>query len=176
MVHYQDQFPSRGNQMLPPRGNCLSDAICIVSEETESVNYRQSYFFDQGIEFTCRKCGGCCTGESGTVRLTNTEIDSIAAFLGISPAKFCADFTFMHGNIRSLVEKNNGDCVFFQREKGCTIYAVRPVQCKTYPFWVTNLRSLRRWALACSACPGIGEGRHHSKEKILEVLQTPGIP
>lgn len=64
-----------------------------------------------------------------------------------------------------IKETPNGDCVFF--DDRCTIYPVRPTQCKTYPFWFKNLRSEEAWRKTAAECPGIGQGRIHTAEEIL---------
>ena len=64
----------------------------------------------------------------------------------------------------SLTEKPNGDCTFLKRENGkalCSIYPVRPVQCRTWPFWSSNLRSREAWESAANNCPGMNNGRGH---------------
>jgi Fe-S-cluster containining protein len=63
----------------------------------------------------------------------------------------------------SLTEsRQNGDCVFLERKKGeirgCKIYPVRPLQCRTWPFWSYNLDSPGRWAEAAENCPGMNNG------------------
>ena len=35
----------------------------------------------------------------------------------------------------TLRERANGDCVFWDRKAGCTVYPARPAQCRTWPFW-----------------------------------------
>ncbi len=42
---------------------------------------QRSYFFDAGIRFECRRCGACCTGDPGVVRVNEQEIAEIAAYL-----------------------------------------------------------------------------------------------
>ena len=43
---------------------------------------------------------------------------------------------------KSLVEFPNGDCVFFHGEsRTCQVYPVRPRQCRTWPFWNSDLSS-----------------------------------
>jgi Fe-S-cluster containining protein len=66
----------------------------------------------------------------------------------------------------SLRESTHGDCVFLQ-DNQCRVHAVRPQQCRTYPFWFKNLRSEDRWRRTCSECPGIGRGRLYGREEIL---------
>ncbi len=59
----------------------------------------------------------------------------------------------------SLKEYANGDCIFFDgNTRGCTIYPVRPVQCKTWPFWNSNLSDPLAWEETCRVCPGSGQG------------------
>ena len=59
----------------------------------------------------------------------------------------------------SLREIANGDCTFLDgRTRRCTIYPVRPAQCRTWPFWNSNLESPEAWDRAKSVCPGMGQG------------------
>ena len=74
-----------------------------------------------------------------------------------------------HGGGPRISEHPDGRCVFYG-DDGCAVYAVRPRQCRTFPFWVRNLRSAERWGRVAAACPGIGAGRRYSKERILEIL------
>jgi len=70
----------------------------------------------------------------------------------------------------SLVEKPGGDCVFLKREAGkatCSIYPVRPLQCRTWPFWTENLRSESAWESRHErVCPGMNNGQHHDLVQI----------
>lgn len=96
-----------------------------------------SYAFDPSA---CAKCGGnCCTGESGNIFVSVTEITAIAKLLEMDEGEFRRTYLRKEGFRFSLKEKKvNGsyDCVFFDRSlKGCTIYIARPLQCRTFPFW-----------------------------------------
>jgi Fe-S-cluster containining protein len=66
---------------------------------------------------------------------------------------------------RLLTEQPNGDCIFFV-EGRCSIHAVKPTQCRLYPFWFRNVRSEQAWQRTCRECPGIGEGEWVSPEEI----------
>jgi Fe-S-cluster containining protein len=46
------------------------------------------------------------------------------------------------------------------------VYPVRPRQCRTWPFWESNLRSPETWAETCRVCPGSGTGRLYQIEEI----------
>jgi Fe-S-cluster containining protein len=71
-----------------------------------------------------------------------------------------------------LREKSNGDCVFYDREQGCTVYTVRPRQCRTWPFWESNVRTEAAWERTCGICPGAGNGDLIPAEEITRRLKT----
>ena len=131
------------------------------------------YFFKEGIKFECQKCGKCCTGSSGTIFVSKKEIKAISEFLNISQESFIKDYCYPYKNSYSIKEKPNGDCIFY--DKGCLIYPVRPTQCKTYPFWVKNLRNKRNWEQTEKECKGIGKGKLYSLDEILEILKESDI-
>jgi hypothetical protein len=96
-----------------------------------------TYAFDPSA---CAKCGGnCCTGESGNIFVSVTEIAAIAKLLEMDEGEFRRTYLRKEGFRFSLKEKKvNGsfDCVFFDRSlNGCSIYTARPLQCRTFPFW-----------------------------------------
>jgi Fe-S-cluster containining protein len=68
------------------------------------------------------------------------------------------------GEILALKEKSNYDCVFWQ--EGCTVYQVRPLQCRTYPFWSRILASRAAWDAEAAECPGMNHGELHSADEI----------
>lgn len=130
--------------------------------------YNRPYFFDQGIHFECQRCGLCCTGEPGTIYVDQQEIFQIARFLKISPSLVLGDYLYPFRDSYSIREDSRGRCIFFKN--GCTIYSVRPSQCKTYPFWFQNLRSEENWVSL--ECPGIRKGPIFGKEEILSLMET----
>jgi hypothetical protein len=93
------------------------------------------------------------------VYVIKPEIEAMAAAIGLEVAQFEAAFVRRVGRRRSLVELPNGDCVFFDHlSHRCKVYEVRPRQCRTWPFWGSNLRSPEAWEQARRACRGIGRG------------------
>ena len=90
----------------------------------------------------------------------------MARHLGLDVAAFRRQFAKRDNGRWTLNEIRNGegdyDCVFLRRdEQGkalCSIYAVRPKQCRTWPFWPDNLRSKKSWTAAARTCPGIKKG------------------
>ncbi|MCK9454154.1 MAG: YkgJ family cysteine cluster protein [Sulfurimonas sp.] len=96
-----------------------------------------NYAFDTSACAACQ--ARCCTGESGYIHVSAIEIEDIANFLGLESAEFMKDYLFKHGYRYSIKERKFADsyeCAFYDRESnGCTIYEVRPQQCRTFPFW-----------------------------------------
>lgn len=115
-------------------------------------------WYRDGLAFECTRCGNCCTGEPGFVWVTDEEIEAIARTLDEPVGEVIALHTHRTRGQRTLREKANGDCIFFDRKKGCTIYAVRPRQCRTWPFWESNLESPEAWERTKRGCPGAGRG------------------
>ncbi|MGA1869565.1 MAG: YkgJ family cysteine cluster protein [bacterium] len=130
--------------------------------------YNRPYFFDSGLHFECQRCGVCCTGEPGIVYVSPSEITRISNFLGLSQATFIKKYLYPFRDSYSIREDPKGNCYFYKN--GCTIYPVRPAQCKSYPFWFHNLRSEESWEKVSTECPGIGKGRLYKKEEILSLM------
>ena len=135
------------------------------SEEPEQVWYAD------GLAFECTRCGKCCTGEPGYVWVTEEELAAIARFLGEPLREVRALYARKVRGCISLREKANGDCVFWDKEKGCTVYAVRPPQCRTWPFWDSNVATPEDWERTCSVCPGSGKGEVIPVEEISRRLK-----
>lgn len=128
-----------------------------------------STFFSSGLRFSCVDCGQCCTGEPGIVALTTREAIALADHLDIDFDTCRSTYLLPHGDGFRLKEKPNGDCIFF--DERCTVYPVRPSQCRTYPFWFQNMRSQDAWKRTAEQCPGIGQGRLYSEKEMLAMVQ-----
>ncbi len=114
-----------------------------------------SYTFDPKA---CEECmGNCCTGESGNIWVSVQKIPRMAAYLGMEIGEFIERYLEKSGYRYTIKEKvvveGEFDCTFFDRRTNrCTIYPVRPMQCRTFPFWEyfkENEEELR------NECPGI---------------------
>jgi Fe-S-cluster containining protein len=127
-------------------------------------------WFRDGLAFSCTRCGACCTGAPGYVWVSPEEIERLAEFKGISSAEFSAKFVRRVGNRHSLIERPGGDCIFWDKHAGCTVYPARPVQCQTWPFWPENVESIEEWDRVRSVCPGSGHGRLYTVDEIVSSI------
>jgi Fe-S-cluster containining protein len=124
-------------------------------------------WYRDGLQFTCSQCGDCCTGSPGHVWVTNEEIAAMAAVVGEELEAFEDKYVRRVGARKSLIEFSNGDCVFLDgKTRGCSVYTARPRQCRTWPFWDSNLKTPEDWKHTCQVCPGSGTGRLYTLEEI----------
>ena len=125
-------------------------------------------WYKDGLKFTCTQCGNCCTGFEGYVWVNDDEVRQIAQHLGQSIEETRRQHTRAVGNRVSLTEVGeNHNCTFFDpATRGCTVYPARPRQCRTWPFWGSNLESPETWRGVQRTCPGAGQGNFFSLEQI----------
>ncbi len=119
-------------------------------------NPNYPFSFDENA---CKSCGGkCCGGKSGFIWINEAEISALARYFGLSKDRLKNAFMIKINGRYSLIEKpfeNGYACVFFDtKHKNCSIYELRPAQCKSFPFWhyfLENLDELK------AQCPGVRE-------------------
>lgn len=127
---------------------------------------QETPWYSEGLSFTCTKCGACCTGAPGFVWVDPVEIGRLAAFRGETVDQFSRKFVRQVGDRYSLVEKPGGDCIFWDKSAGCTVYPARPTQCQTWPFWPENIETAEAWDDVTQICPGSGKGQWFSLDEI----------
>jgi Fe-S-cluster containining protein len=159
------RYPARrGAGVCFPSSQLVDMKVTAVSDQP---------WFHQGLRFECTQCGDCCTGAPGYVWVNAEEIAALAAEVGLPLDEFQHKYVRRVGIRRSLVEFPNGDCVFFDNQsRRCTVYNARPRQCRTWPFWQSNVRTPEAWADTCSVCPGCGHGPLAPAEQILHQLSV----
>ena len=102
------------------------------------TNKEYSYSFDQNKCVTCD--GNCCIGEPGYIWINKQEQKKLAKYLGIKKDQLIDEYLLKVDYKYTIKEKqigtNNFACIFFDlTKKQCSIYDLRPTQCRTFPFW-----------------------------------------
>jgi Fe-S-cluster containining protein len=115
--------------------------------------------------FTCRMCGDCCQGFGGTY-VSNDDIASISAFIGMDVHDFTKKYCVPSGSRFVLAQKEDGFCVFFTDK--CSIHPVKPLMCRRWPFIPSLLRDFDNWRIMAGQCPGINP--EASKEEVLALV------
>jgi hypothetical protein len=126
----------------------------------ETIKKTTAPWYIAGLHFACQQCGRCCSGpDEGVIWISKPEIDMLADFLGQSAKdvrkKYLRNFGFRYSIKENPCSK---DCIFLVSINGsrsCAIYNVRPMQCRSWPFWPSNLQSPGDWNTAAKKCPGI---------------------
>ncbi len=126
-----------------------------------------------GLRFSCTQCGNCCTGPSGFVWFTDGECAKMAASFGMTPAEFCQQYahrTQGRWTLNEQLTEHGYDCTFLRRDAEgkalCSIYKIRPRQCRTWPFWPENLGDEAAWDSAARTCPGINHGKLYPVDQV----------
>lgn len=137
----------------------------------------EQFWYQDGLSFECTGCGACCTGAPGHVWVSEPEVTRLARRIGMSVEDFGRRYLrFARGRL-SLVEKHNGDCIFWEKAVGCTVYEDRPDQCSSWPFWHGNLGSREDWDEVAEDCPGCNRGARWDLVQIqVELGRSPDRP
>lgn len=129
-----------------------------------------------GLRFRCTQCGNCCTGSPGYVWVCDEDVHAIADYLDKPIGEIRLLFTRPARGKVSLTEYPNGDCVFFDgNTRRCSIYPVRPAQCREWPFWERNVASRADWEETQRTCPGAGTGDLYSLQQIQAAVRRAGV-
>ncbi len=143
-----------------------------MTKKSQTKSKSEPWYKD-GLKFKCSGCGDCCTGAPGYVWVNKAEVEAMAPLVDLTVEEFQEQYTRKIGIRRSLKEFANGDCVFFDNEsRKCEIYGARPRQCRTWPFWESNLRTPEDWERTCDECPGSGTGKLYQLTEIEELRDT----
>jgi len=111
----------------------------------------------EGMRFACQPgCIACCT-QQGYVYLTEPDAKRIAEFLELPAKVFEKRYCYRTRRQLRLRVPRAAQCHFL-REGGCSIHAVKPTQCRIFPFWPELTESRAEWRKTARWCPGIGQG------------------
>ena len=137
------------------------------SKKSKSREKTKNPWYEDGLRFECTQCGACCSGEPGYVWVNAEEIKAIAEHMGLGAKAFERKFIREVGSDKSLIEYPDGDCILLHPvTRQCMVYEARPIQCRTWPFWDSNLKKPKDWKETCEVCPGAGKGQLYSLQEI----------
>jgi len=135
-----------------------------------SMQQVQQALEDEAFRWSCTACGKCCRGP-GVVYFTAEDLENIREALKLSDAKWERLHT------RLVQKRKNGlflhqtakACALLGKDGKCTVYEVRPLQCRTFPFWTSNFESRESYEWLKDFCPGVkkGDGEEFSLRKIV---------
>jgi Fe-S-cluster containining protein len=142
----------------------IEDEIELLNQELNACRQWDDQAVARNVAdtgFRCKRCGKCCKGEWGdnTVSVFPGEVREIARAAGLDWLEIARPMESQDSDERgeyhtfewALKKQKNGDCKFLQDGR-CSIYASRPLICKTYPM------RLDRQGLETYDCDGLGTG------------------
>lgn len=115
-------------------------------------------FYKNGLHFECQRCGRCCQsrGEYMYVYLSLPERRRLARHLKLPTHIFTRRYCDTTDGLFHLRAPDNG-CLFLTGSR-CSVYAARPLQCRTWPFWLDNMSKNVWFGEVQKECPGVGAG------------------
>jgi Fe-S-cluster containining protein len=124
------------------------------------MDVMKPFFEQQPLRFGCTGCGRCCiAGNDYFVYLGSEDAGRIRGYLGLSVDWFRRRYLGKTTDGDPVLAYHaDGRCVFLQNDNSCRIYPVRPVQCRTYPFWPEVTNSKTAWQRESRRCEGINRG------------------
>jgi Fe-S-cluster containining protein len=110
------------------------------------------------MRFACQPgCTRCCDTK-GFVYITENDLRRIAKHLGLSAKAFEIQYVIRYKHILRLRKPRKSQCHFLTKG-GCSVHVVKPVQCRTYPFWPELVENAVAWQDEAARCPGINKGQ-----------------
>ncbi|MDA0666784.1 MAG: YkgJ family cysteine cluster protein [Planctomycetota bacterium] len=107
------------------------------------------------FSFDCHRCGNCCRVGHGQVWFEPVNLPSMAKAVGIDQEAFLQRFVRSVNGRLSLRENPDGSCTLLDGNEHCSIYEVRPKQCRDFPYWPQLSDGSRALELAAGYCQGI---------------------
>ena len=109
------------------------------------------------IRFECQPgCTNCCR-QQGFVYITGDDLIRIAEYLKMTAQEFERRYVYRTKHLLRLRVPRHVQCHFLG-DNGCSIHAVKPAQCRIFPFWPELTENKREWRKTAAWCPGIGKG------------------
>ncbi len=158
-----------------------------------SIDIKLSKLLENGIEFSCQKCGACCRGfKEGEVYLYKDDIARLTKLLNLTSKaglrKFAKEYlkvvsdsffwkepgavgakTYRYKTLGFKFTDDDEHCHFL-KDNECTIHEARPFQCRCFPFWKMLVSSKKNFVDYSKKCPGLKvlKGKHYTREEILD--------
>jgi len=124
-----------------------------------------SFLHPKRVRFKCERCAFCCGDTKYKVRrilLLKIEAEYISKKTFMSIDEFARKIDGFEPYTHIMKKTEDSNCIFL-KDKTCSIYQIRPLVCRFYPFQLQNLEDNRYVFTYTDECPGIGKGPYLKK-------------
>jgi Fe-S-cluster containining protein len=126
------------------------------------------------VRFKCVKCGICCgdtTGKTRHILLLSEEAEKIAAATKQLVTEFAVEICGKEPYAFEIKKTSeDGKCIFLA-DNHCTIYPLRPMICRFYPFELKPDEAERYRFFCTDECPGVNKGKQLDEEYFRRLFQ-----
>jgi Fe-S-cluster containining protein len=129
-------------------------------------NQLQSFHKEAFNKIDCLACARCCKGYSP--RFNTTDIKRISKYLGMKEGSFIDGYLEIDEDDDFVLRKK--PCSFLGEDNRCSIYEVRPQDCRRYPYTNEDIL-LKKSALSMKnleICPAVSVVLDMMEERILK--------
>lgn len=126
-----------------------------------------------GVHFRCTQCGKCCA-RPGYIEVLPEEADALADRYrkGASPQDLEGELWLWDPEsvAWTITVPEGGHCPFLV-DGLCSVHDVKPLQCRTYPFWPEIVGRAKTWKEEARYCEGISDdGDLYTPSRIAQLL------
>ena len=124
-----------------------------------------SFEYPKNTRLRCNRCGLCCRDTENKVRmilLLKAEADHISEMKSMDAEKFTLKIEGSEPYVYMMKKTEEGKCVFLENNS-CSIYNIRPLICRFYPFELKDLGDDSYIFIPTQECPCIGKGAFLSR-------------
>ena len=150
----------------------------VVQQIIDLLRPKVNFDYPTTVRFRCVKCGICCGDTKEKTRhilLLRTEAEQIAKTTSQPICTFATKIKDRTPYVYEMKKRvADGKCIFLENNL-CTIYSLRPLLCRFYPFELKSSQRRKYAFLFTEECPGINMGRTLSEgyfKKLFRLAQA----
>ena len=135
------------------------------------------FTYPVNIKFDCNRCGLCCGDTKQKTRrifLLEAEAKKIASHTSKQTTDFSWEIKDKFPYLYEMKKTSEGKCIFL-KDNQCSIYLLRPLICRFYPFELKFDEKKRMHNFDFTLeCPGINQGKligEKDFKKLFELAQ-----
>ncbi len=113
--------------------------------------------YPKNLRFSCNRCGICCGDTQEKTRhvlLLDVEAERLSQFVGKRVCEFAEKVEGKSPYVYEMKKGCDGKCVFYA-DTQCSVYKLRPLVCRFYPFELAPSEGEKFRFTATFECPRV---------------------